>query len=398
MAAIEIKPGIYWVGVNDHTTDLFEGLWPVTREGVSYNAYLINDDKKVLIDLAKDLKVEDLLDQIAQVTDPAGLDYIVVHHVEPDHSGALRLLHKLAPNATILASAKALEMINAFYQITDRVRAVADGETISLGSHTLQFYSTPFVHWPETMMSVETTQKVLFSCDGFGSYGALQGGIFDDDYADLSFYEREALRYYVNIVALFSRPVLKAIGRLKEVPVEMIAPSHGLVWRKNPGRILELFRKWAEYAAGPVEQGVTLLFGTMYGNTEQMASAVAQGVARAGVPVEVFDVRRVHPSYILPALYTRSGVLVAAPTYEGGLFPSMAEMLHYAEQKHIHQRKAAYFGSRGWGGGAQRDFTRLAEQLKWNVSECWEFDGGPTPELLQQGEEFGFRFARSLQA
>ncbi len=397
MSAIEVKPGIYWIGVNDRTTDLFEGLWPITREGVSYNAYLINDERKVLIDLAKDIKLNDFLDQISQVMDPAALDYIIVNHMEPDHTGVLRTVRRIAPNATILGTAKALQMLEAYYQITDNVRAVEDGETLSLGEHTLQFVATPFVHWPETMMTYETSQRVLFSCDGFGGYGALQGAIFDDQYADLSFYEAEALRYYVNIVALYPRPVLKALDKLRDVPVDVVAPSHGLIWRGCPERIIELYARWAEYATGPGDPSVTLLFGTMYGNTEAVVQAVAEGVARAGVRVEVFDVRHVHPSYVLPSLYLNRGVLVGAPTYEGKLFPPMVDMLHAAEHKRIFNRKAAYFGSYGWSGGARRGFSQLAEALRWDVTETWEFLGGPTSALLQEGEAFGYKFAQALR-
>jgi glyoxylase-like metal-dependent hydrolase (beta-lactamase superfamily II) len=261
MAAIEIRPGIYWIGVNDRTTDLFEGLWPITQEGVSYNAYLVNGEQKALIDLAKGFKTDEFLQQIAEVVDPTALDYIVINHMEPDHTGILSILRRIAPRATILCSEKAQGMLAGFYQIADGVRVVADGEVVSLGSHTLQFFSTPFVHWPETMMTYEPAHKVLFSCDAFGGYGALQGALFDDECTDPAFYEREALRYYVNIVAVFSRPVLKAIERLGSLPVEVIAPSHGLVWRRDPGRIVELYRRWAGYATGPGDLGVTLLYG-----------------------------------------------------------------------------------------------------------------------------------------
>ncbi|MBU1878338.1 MAG: FprA family A-type flavoprotein, partial [Chloroflexi bacterium] len=375
MPAIEIRPDIHWIGVNDRTTDLFEGLWPITQAGVSYNSYLVNDERKAIIDLAKGFKADEFLDQIAQVMDLATLDYVVVNHVEPDHTGILRTLRRIAPQATILCSEKARAMLEGFYQIAENVRTVADGETLSLGQHTLQFLSTPFLHWPETMMTYETTQQVLFSCDAFGGYGALQGAIFDDECLAPDFYAREALRYYVNIVAVFSRPVLKAIDQLKDVPVQVIAPSHGLIWRQNPGRIVELYRQWASYATTPPPVGVALIYGSMYGNSEEMMNAVAQGVSGAGVPVEIFDVARTHSSYILPALWVNRGVIVGAPTYEGGLFPAMVHALDMAERKHIRNRKIAYFGSYGWGGGGRKEFERLAESLKWEVLDTFEFRG-----------------------
>lgn len=396
MSAVEVKPGIYWIGVNDRTTDLFEGLWPITNEGVSYNAYVINGAKKVLVDMAKDIKSDALVDQIAEVFDPATLDYIIVNHMEPDHTGVIRTLRRIAPHVTILATQRALPLLENYYQVTQNVRAVEDGEVLDLGSHTLQFFITPMVHWPETMVTYETTQKVLFSCDAFGGYGALQGTIFDDQCTDLRFYEREALRYYANIVALFPKPVIKAIEKLKDIPIHVIAPSHGLVWRKNPERIVELYQKWARYALEGPEPGVTLLYGTMYGNTERMVEAVVSGVARAGVSVNVFDVRHIHVSYILPSVYTHSGVIVGAPTYEGELFPLMAHTLDMLARKRINNRKLAYFGSFGWSGGARREIAAWAEKLKWELTEAWEFPGGSHSETLLKGEKLGYDFAQSL--
>jgi flavorubredoxin len=266
-----------------------------------------------------------------------------------------------------------------------------------LGKHTLHFAYTPFVHWPETMMTYETSERILFSCDAFGSYGALRGAIFDDECTDPAFYEREALRYYVNIVAVFSKPVLNAIAKLADIPVSVIAPSHGLIWRKNPQHIVDLYTRWAEYATGPTEVGVTLLYGSMYGNTENMMNAVAQGISREDVPLSIFDVTRTHVSYILPALWTQRGVVVGAPTYEGSLFPPMAQTLDMAAQKRIRNKKVARFGSYGWSGGAQRHFERLIEPLKWELADSFEFVGAPTDADLHHGEEFGARFAQLIK-
>jgi len=397
MPPVEIKPNVYWIGMNDRTTDLFEGLWPITQEGVSYNTYLINDEKKAIVDLTKALKTDEFLDQIHNIADVSQLDYVIVNHMEPDHSGVLRTLRRVAPQVTILGTEKTRAMIESFYGITEGVRTVQDGETISLGQHTLQFVYTPFVHWPETMMTYETSERILFSCDAFGSYGALRGAIFDDECTDPEFYEKEALRYYVNIVSVFSKPVLNAIAKLADVPVSVIAPSHGLIWRKNPGHIVELYKEWAEYATGPTKAGVTLLYGSMYGNTEKMMNAVAQGISHEGVPLSIFDVTHTHISYILPSLWTQRGVVVGAPTYEGSLFPPMVQALDMATHKRIRNKKVARFGSYGWGGGAQRHFERLIEPLKWELVDSFEFIGGPTEEDLKQGEEFGVRFARLIK-
>ena len=397
MPPIEIKPGIYWIGVNDRTTDLFEGLWPITQEGVSYNSYLISDDKKAIIDLAKGLKTDEFLGQIDQVTDVSQLDYVIVNHMEPDHSGMLQTIRRLAPHAILIGTEKTRDMLQSFYGITDQVQVVRDGDSLELGHHTLRFLSTPFVHWPETMMTYEVGNCILFSCDAFGSYGALRGAIFDDECTSISFYEQEALRYYVNILALFSTAVLRAIGKLGEVPVSIVAPSHGLIWRRDPLRIVSLYKKWAEYAAGPCEAGVTLMYGSMYGNTEQMMNVVARGISKEGVLVSIYDVAHTHVSYILPSLWTQRGVVVGAPTYEGGLFPLVAQVLDTANHKKVRNKKAALFGSYGWSGGAQRDFERLAEELKWELTETLEWTGKPTEEHLRQGEELGARFAHVVR-
>ncbi len=397
MPSVEIRPEVYWIGLNDRTTDLFEGIWPVSHEGVTYNSYLLRDEKKVIIDLAKGFKTDEYFECIDALVPLSEIDYIVVNHMEPDHTGAIRALIRIPRKLTILATEKAKEMLAAFYGITENVRVVSDGEELSIGKRTLKFVHAPFVHWPETMVTYDVTDRILFSCDAFGGYGALPGTIFDDQCSDLVFYEREALRYYVNIVAKFSAPTLKAIEKLAGTPIEVIAPSHGLVWRRDPGRIVELYRQWAQLAQGGGEKGVTLVYGSMYGNTEKMMNAVAQGISRAGLPVEIFDAARVHPSYILPALWTYRGVMVGAPTYEGTLFPPVAQAIDMAALKRVVNKKAAIFGSYGWSKGGMAAFRKLVEPLKWDVTEMLEFRGSPTADQLRQGEELGERFAAAVK-
>ena len=397
MPSVEIRPEVFWIVLNDRTTDLFEGIWPVSQEGVTYNSYLLRDEKKVIIDLAKGFKTDEYFERIDALVPLSEIDYIVVNHMEPDHTGAVRALVRIPRKLTIICTEKAREMLAAFYGITENVRVVADGEELPIGKRTLKFVHAPFVHWPETMVTYDVTDRILFSCDAFGGYGALPGTIFDDQCADLVFYEREALRYYVNIVAKFSTPTLKAIEKLAGIPIDVIAPSHGLVWRRDPGRIIELYRQWAQLAQGGGERGVTLVYGSMYGNTEKMMNAVAQGISRSGLPVEIFDAARVHPSYILPALWTYRGVMVGAPTYEGTLFPPVAQALDMAALKRVVNKKAAVFGSYGWSKGGMAAFRKMVEPLKWDVTEMLEFRGSPTAEQLRQGEELGERFAAAVK-
>jgi anaerobic nitric oxide reductase flavorubredoxin len=397
MPSVEIRPNVFWIGLNDRTTDLFEGIWPVSEAGVTYNSYVIRDEKNVIVDLAKGFKTDEYFDLLESVVALDAIDYIVVNHMEPDHTGAIRSLSRLSGRCTLLATEKAREMLAAFYGITENIQTVADGEELVLGRTTLKFVHTPFVHWPETMVTYDVTDRILFSCDAFGGYGTLPGTMFDDQVADLLFYEREALRYYVNIVAKFSNPTMNAIKKLAGVPVDVIAPSHGLVWRRDPARIVELYTRWAELAKGGGETAVTLVYGSMYGNTEKMMNAVSQGISRAGVPVEIFDAARTHSSYILPALWTNRGVMVGAPTYEGSLFPPVAQAMDMAALKRVVNKKAAIFGSYGWSRGGMAAFQKLVEPLKWEVTDILEFRGGPSRELLKKGEEFGERFAAAVK-
>ncbi len=394
----EIRPGVYWVGVNDRVTELFEGLWPIGREGVSYNSYLIADEKSALIDLSKEMLSDDYLAQLSAVCDLASLDYVIINHMEPDHSGALKRILELAPNAHILGMPKTVRMLKDFYGLTEKITQLTNGEELSLGKHTLRFVYTPFVHWPETMMTYMVEEQVLFPCDGFGGYGALDGGIFDDTCTDLAFYEAEALRYFTNIVAAFSKSVLSALGKFSDMPIKMVAPSHGLIWRKDPGRILELYRTWSEYYRQPAEPGITVLFGTMYRNTERALNAALDGIASEGVPVRVHDVRKTHVSYILPDLWTQHGVLVAAPTYEGKLFPSAMDVLMMADRKRVTHKTAAYLGSYAWGGGAQADFEAIAEKMEWQVLGGFGFLGQAESADLSRAHEMGLQLARAVKA
>ncbi|MEW5901875.1 MAG: FprA family A-type flavoprotein, partial [Acidobacteriota bacterium] len=304
----------------------------------------------------------------------------------------------LAPRAEILGSLKTQAMLKGFFGIQDGVRVVGDGDSLSLGAKTLRFVSTPFVHWPETIMTYETSERILFSCDGFGGYGTLRGFLFDDECRNLDFYISEALRYYANIIANYSPRVLDAIGKLSSMPIDIVAPSHGLVWRGNPRRIIDLYKKWAEYGSGEVEPGITLIYGSMYGYTEIMMNSVAQGINLAGVDLEVFDAARTHVSYILPSLWTKKGVMIGAPTYEVKLFPPVAEILNMAVNKRVVNRRAAFFGSYGWSGGALRELRKIIEPAKWELKEVFEFTGYPTKEDLQKGVELGTRFAEQLKS
>jgi flavorubredoxin len=398
MKPIEIKTNIFWIGINDTSTRLFEGLWPVEKEGISYNSYLIKDQKNVLIDLCKDIFQDEYLHDLKSLIDPSTIDYLVINHMEPDHSGAMRAFRKIAPQATILATNKAVKMLDNFLDITENIQPVNDGDRISLGDKELLFITAPMVHWPETMMTYETSTQSLFSCDAFGGYGKLTGGIFDDDYEDISLFEKESLRYFSNIVAAFSKPVLNAADKLAQIPIKTIAPSHGLIWRSSPERIINLYLKWSGFSKEKAGRGVTLLHGSMYGNTTQMVPSIIDGLNKADIPVAVYDINNTHVSYILADLWINQGIVIGAPTYEGSIFPTMAAVLQMAKYKRVHNRHAAYFGSYGWGGGAIRYLKAQCEQLKWELVETLDFPGKPSSKNLADAVDLGERFGRLIKS
>ena len=397
MITKEINKDIYCLRVDDRKTRLFEGMWPIEKEGITYNSYLIRDEQTVLIDLCKEMFQQDFLTDLKALVDPASIAYLVVNHMEPDHSGALRAFRELAPQAMILGTQKAVQMMDDFFNITENVRVVKDGEELDLGSHKLRFITSPMVHWPETMLTYESQTQTLFTCDAFGGYGIPEDGIFDSDTQDLSYFEEESLRYYTNIVAAFSKAVLNAGKKLEGVPIQMVAPSHGLVWKKDPQRIIDLYMRWSGYGQGKAEKGITLLHGSMYGNTDKMAAVVKEGLEASGVPFRTYDVTTTPVSYILSSLWINQGVIIGAPTYEGGLFPTMELALYMAEIKRVFNKQAVYFGSYGWGGGATRFLKSQFEKMHWELEETLEFVGGPSEDELKQAFELGKRFGLAIK-
>jgi anaerobic nitric oxide reductase flavorubredoxin len=396
MQQVSLDKGIFWVGVHDHQTDLFEGLWPVQEEGVTYNSYLISDQKTALIDLVKQPFAASYLDSLKGQVELSTLDYVVLNHMEPDHTSALRELVQAAPQVKILVSAKARAMVESYYGLQESVQVVQDGEELSLGEHTLRFVYTPFVHWPETMMTYVPESEILFSCDAFGGFGAQPGIIFDDQPVDLDWYLDEALRYFSNIVSGVSKPVLNAINKLAGVPVKTVAPSHGLVWRKHPAKIIDLYAKWAGYGSQPAEKGITIICGSMYGSTAKLVKAVEEGIASGGVPFMTFDAARTHASYILPWLWKNRGVVIASPTYEGFLVPPVRNLLEIASHKRMFNKTAVYTGSFTWGGGARRDIETYAGELKWNLFSSFDYPGYPGDDDLQIGRNLGAELAKQV--
>lgn len=363
---ISVTDDIHWIGANDHETDLFEAQWPLP-EGVSYNSYLIRAGKTALIDTVKKTHLAQFLKKVRSlVAGGRKVDYLIINHMEPDHSGSVPVLKQLFPDMTIVGNKKTLDLVKEFYGITTGTMAVADCDVLDLGGHTLRFILTPMVHWPETMMTFDETSRVLFSGDAFGSFKTLDGGLFDDE-INIARYEDEILRYFSNIVAKYSPMVQKAMARLQGIDIGVVAPAHGPVWRKSPNSILDKYDQWSRYMADP---GVVVAYASMYGSTLEMAEAVSRGLSLAGArEIRMHDVARTHPSYVIRDAWQCKGVILGSCTYEMGLFPAMRGLVELLEEKGLRNRSLGIFGSFGWTGGAVKDLKSFAEKIAWNLVE-----------------------------
>ncbi|MEX2718162.1 MAG: FprA family A-type flavoprotein [Candidatus Sigynarchaeum springense] len=404
MTSEKIVDGIYWTGVNVYTNDLFEGIWPIPN-GVSINSYIIKGNKVALIDLVKaggGGSSENIIDQLASI-DVAMKDisYIILNHLEPDHTGFVAHIRELCPSAEILTSEKGVPLVDAFYGLKEKVRAVKDGEELDLGGgKVLQFFYAPNVHWPETMVTYEKSTKVLFPCDAFGSFGALKGCIFDDTISDQdrAFFEAETLRYYANIVATFSQSVVNAIKKLGGLDIKIIAPSHGLIWRKDPKKIIDDYMRYAGYMSDYAEPEITVIWGSMYGNTETIMRAVLRGIAKEGVNVTIHKVPETDASWVLASAWQSAGLVIAMPTYEYSIFPPMAYILDLMKLKHFWHKKVLRIGSYGWVGGAQKHFAEKTEKMFWDIIGPLEYQGAPKPADLKKAEELGQELAKQVKA
>ena len=344
----KITDQIYYVGVNDRNKNLFEGLWPLP-DGVSYNSYLIVDDKVCLIDT---VEVDFFMPFIKNIQETIGnrpVDYLVVNHMEPDHSGSIALIKKYYPDITIIGNKKTFGMMSGFYGIEGDNMVVNNGDTLSLGHHTLKFVLTPMVHWPETMMTLDMEAKTLFAGDAFGCFGALNGGIVDSDINCDSFW-LEMVRYYSNIVGKYGTPVQAALKKLAGVPLDYICSTHGPVWHEHIAKVVGMYDTMSKYETEP---GLVICYGTMYGNTERAAEVIARAASEAGVKnIVIYNVSKTHHSYIIRDVFRYGALIVGAPTYNTGLYHEMEVLLDELARRDIKNRLIGWFGSYSWASKA----------------------------------------------
>ena len=358
-----VTDSVVWIGANDRRISLFENMFPLDR-GVSYNSYLILDEKTAVMDTADTAVTGQFLENVQGTLDGRPLDYLVVNHMEPDHCANIETLLRLYPEAKVVGNAKTFQMIGQFYDmdLTGRTVTVKEGDVLDLGSHKLQFVFAPMVHWPEVMMAYDQTEKILFSADAFGSFGALDT-LFNDEqdgaFADLA----EMRRYFSNIVGKYGPQVQAVLKKAAGLDIQLICPLHGQVWRRGFGELLEKHDCWSRYEAE--EKAVAIFYGSMYGHTAEAAELLASMLAEAGVTgVKVYDVSRTHVSYLISEIFRCSNLVLAAPTYNNGLYGPMLNLLEDMKALNLQNRKVSIIENGTWAPQAGKIMAEMVSSLK----------------------------------
>lgn len=360
----EISPQVFWAGGSDRRLALFENMFPLPN-GVCYNSYLIMDDKVTLLDTVDSAITQQFLENITHVLDGRAVDYLVINHMEPDHCAFIEELICRFPQLKIVGNTKTFNMIRQFYNfdIETRLHEVKDGDTLNIGSHTLRFVFAPMVHWPEVMATYEQTTGILFAADAFGTFGALSGNIYADEYDFEGHFLDEARRYYTNIVGRYGAQVQMLLKKLDGTDIKMICPLHGPIWRKDIGYFVEKYDRWSRYE--PEKKGVVIAYASMYGNTASAADAIANRLAEKGVQdMRVYDVSKTHASYIISDAFKYSHLIFAAPTYNAGLYFGMESLLREMAVLNLRGRKVAIVGNGSWAPAAHTEMEKLIGTMK----------------------------------
>ena len=355
---------VTWVGASDRRLALFENLFPIPR-GVSYNSYLILDEKTAVIDTADAAVSRQFVENVLHTLDGRPLDYLVVNHMEPDHCANIEALVLRFPEMKLVGNAKTFTFMQQFYgfPLEGRTITVKEGDSLSLGSHTLHFYMAPMVHWPEVMVTYESSEKLLFSADAFGTFGAVNGNLFSDEVNFDRDWLDDARRYYGNIVGKYGLQVQAALKKLSALDIAMICPLHGPVWRENLDYLLGKYDLWSRYE--PEEKAVTIFYASMYGDTENAAERLAAGLAEGGVKnVTMYDVSSTHVSHLISEVFRCSHLVLAAPTYNNGLYPAMANLLHDMKALMLQNRTVGLVENGSWAPVSGKLMRAELEGLK----------------------------------
>ena len=359
----KITEDLLWVGADDRRLAMFEGVYSVPR-GVSYNSYLLLDEKTVLFDTVDRAVEKTFLENVAHGLAGRNLDYVIVHHMEPDHSATLTSLLREHPEATVICNDKTKKMIEQFFGAAPALQLVKEGENLSFGKHELTFYMAPMVHWPEVMISFDKENGVLFSADAFGTFGALNGALFSDEVDFFGEHLSEARRYYTNIVGKYGPQVQAALKKLAPLPIKMIAPLHGFVFREAEAiaSFIEKYDAWSTYT--PERTEVIIPYASIYGNTENAANIVACRLREQGIRVDMFDVSVTPASDIVAAAFRASHLVFAAPTYNNGVFVTMEALLHELAAHNLQKRTVALIENGSWAPSAAKWMREILASCK----------------------------------
>jgi len=387
---IELKDGIYWVGAIDWNIRNFHGY--ITHRGTTYNAYLIVDEKIAVVDTVKDKFFPEMLERIKEIVDPKEIDYVISNHTEPDHSGSIEKLMAVAKNAELVASTFGVRNLRGYYGDDLEITPITEKPSINLGKKTLVFAPIPMVHWPDSMVTYIPEEKLLLSNDAFGQHLA-SSGRFDDE-IDEAVLMQEAATYYANIVMHLWTPIGRAFKALEGLKIETIAPCHGVIWRSDPGKILEAYGKWV---AGETTSKAVIVYDSMWGSTEMVAKALTEGLTDGGVEVKVHKLDSSHRSDAIADVLEAKAVLVGSPTLNNGVFPTVASFLAYMKGLKPRNKLGAFFGSYGWGGGARKAVEAELEAAGLELVESEiEFKFRPKAPELEKTREFGRSLAKRI--
>lgn len=365
----KVQEDLIWVGASDHRLNLFENIHPIPR-GVSYNSYVLLDEKNVLFDTVDWSVCGQFLENLKYVLDGKKLDVIIIHHVEPDHLASLEEIMLRYPEAKIYATAKAITMMEQFgFAVEGKTQGVKEGDTLELGKHTLTFVMAPMVHWPEVMVSYDSYGKTLFSADAFGTFGALDGKLFNDEVDFDRDWIDDARRYFTNIVGKYGVQTMNLLKKASQLDIEMICPLHGPVWRNNFSYIIEKHQLWATYT--PEVKGVMIAYASVYGHTESAAQALASKLVQAGIKdVVVYDVSNTDPSYLVSEAFKYSHIVLASSTYNACIFPKMQEFLEHLKMLNFQNRTIAIMENGSWASMSGNLMRKMLETMKnMNVLE-----------------------------
>lgn len=357
-----ITDDLYWIGGNDRRLALFENIFPVPN-GVSYNSYVLLDEKTVLFDTVDKAVSEQFFENLVHALGERTLDYVIINHMEPDHCAMLKEVIMRYPDVQIVCNAKTADIIKQFFKIETDAVIVKENDTLCTGKHTFTFLMAPMVHWPEVMVTYDTTDKILFSADAFGTFGAINGNLFADKIEFEHKWLDDARRYYTNIVGKYGAQVQALLKKASNVEIGMICPLHGPVWRKNIEWFVEKYQKWSTYE--PEDQGVMIAYASIYGNTENAANVLASRLADKGLKnIAMYDVSVTHPSVVVSEAFRASHLVFASPTYNGGIFPNMETVLLDLKAHNLQKRTVAFMQNGTWAATSGRQMNEMVSGMK----------------------------------